>query len=38
MSAVLDEKLDSVYSDLHYTFETLSDHDKKGIMSIDRLR
>ncbi|KAF3595212.1 hypothetical protein DY000_02022683 [Brassica cretica] len=29
MSAVLDEKLDFVYSDLHDMFETLSDHVKK---------
>ncbi|KAF3484827.1 hypothetical protein F2Q69_00053550 [Brassica cretica] len=29
MSAVLDEKLDFVYSDLHNMFETLSDHVKK---------
>ncbi|KAF3532184.1 hypothetical protein DY000_02039497 [Brassica cretica] len=29
MSAVLDERLDSVYSDLHDKFETLSDHVKK---------
>ncbi|KAF2619718.1 hypothetical protein F2Q68_00039251 [Brassica cretica] len=29
MSAVLDVKLDSVYSDLHDKFETLSDHVKK---------
>ncbi|KAF2607118.1 hypothetical protein F2Q68_00043045 [Brassica cretica] len=29
MSAVLDERLDSVYSDLHNKFETLSDHVKK---------
>ncbi|WZY77895.1 hypothetical protein YC2023_024279 [Brassica napus] len=29
MSAVLDEKLDSVYSDLHEKFETLSEHVKK---------
>ncbi|KAF3559475.1 hypothetical protein F2Q69_00013977 [Brassica cretica] len=29
MSAVLDEKLDSVYSDLHDKFETLSDHVNK---------
>ena len=29
MSAILDEKLDFVYSDLHDKFETLSDHVKK---------
>ncbi|KAF3601004.1 hypothetical protein F2Q69_00037337 [Brassica cretica] len=29
MSAVLDERLDSVYSDLYDKFETLSDHVKK---------
>ncbi|KAF3581695.1 hypothetical protein DY000_02033746 [Brassica cretica] len=29
MSAVLDERLDSIYSDLHDKFETLSDHVKK---------
>ena len=29
MSAVLDERLDSVYPDLHDKFETLSDHVKK---------
>ncbi|KAF3599949.1 hypothetical protein F2Q69_00035414 [Brassica cretica] len=29
MSAVLDERLDSVYSDLHDKFETLRDHVKK---------